>query len=280
MYDVMIIGSGPAGVSAALTAKARNLDLIWFGSRNLSRKITRAEKIVNYPGLTAVSGNEMKDAFLRQIEASGITLTEARVDSVYPMGESFMASAEGQIYEARSVILAVGMETAKVIPGEEEFLGRGVSYCATCDGNLYRGKRLAVVCTDPELEDEIAFLASLASHVTVYATYKTFSLEAENLSWKNGYPLEIGGTDRVESVTDRDGSEAADGVFFLEASISPGILLRGLETENGHIVVKRDQSTSVAGCFAAGDCTGRPYQYAKAVGEGNVALHSVLNYLK
>ncbi len=86
MYDLMIIGSGPAGISAALTAKARNLDFIWFGSRALSTKIEKAEKIMNYPGLSAVTGSEMQAAFLKQIDDCGITITEAQVNSIYDCG--------------------------------------------------------------------------------------------------------------------------------------------------------------------------------------------------
>ena len=140
MYDLMIIGSGPAGISAALTAKARNLNFIWFGSRALSTKIEKAEKIMNYPGLPAVTGSEMQSVFLKQIDDCGITITESQVNSIYDCGGYFAAGADNEIYEAKAVIMTVGMTTTREIEGEARLLGCGVSYCATCDGALYKNK--------------------------------------------------------------------------------------------------------------------------------------------
>ena len=165
MYDLLIIGSGPAGVSAALSAKARGLDFLWFGSRALSQKIEKAERIMNYPGLPAVTGAEMRSAFLSQIDAAGICILEERVNAVYDMGGYYTALVNDKLYDGRAVILATGVSNGREIPGESRLLGKGVSYCATCDGELYRGKRIAVVCTDPSLEEEIEFLAGLASEV-------------------------------------------------------------------------------------------------------------------
>jgi len=165
MYDLLIIGSGPAGVSAALSAKARNLDFLWFGSRALSPKITKAERVINYPGLPSITGTEMRDAFLRQTGSLGISILEERVNAVYDMGGYYTSVVNEKMYDAKAVILATGVSSCREIPGESRLLGRGVSYCATCDGGLYRGKRIAVVCTDSSLEEEIEFLADLASEV-------------------------------------------------------------------------------------------------------------------
>ena len=145
MYDLMIIGSGPAGISAALTAKARNLNFIWFGSRALSTKIEKAEKIMNYPGLPAVTGSEMQSVFLKQIDDCGITITESQVNSIYDCGGYFAAGADNEIYEAKAVIMTVGMTTTREIEGEARLLGCGVSYCATCDGAFFKNKTVAVV---------------------------------------------------------------------------------------------------------------------------------------
>lgn len=279
MYDLLIIGSGPAGVSAALSAKARNLNFLWFGSRNLSAKIEKAAQIMNYPGLPAVTGQDMRDVFFRQIDQAGIVLQELRIDSIFDMGGYYTACANDQMFEGRTVILATGVANAKEIPGESRLLGRGVSYCATCDGALYRGKEIAVVCTAPELEDEIAYLASLAKKVTVYTSYQQYHTFGDNIVHYVGYPSKIDGDSCAESLTCGGETIPVDGVFCLRESVSPAALLRGLELDGPHIVVDRQQRTSHPGCFAAGDCTGRPYQYAKAVGEGNVALHSAIDYL-
>lgn len=279
MVDLLIIGSGPAGISAALSAKARNLDFLWFGTKNLSPKIEKAERIMNYPGLSAVTGQEMQEAFLNQICQAEIELQEMRIDSIYDMGGYYAACANDQFFEGKSIILATGVANAKEIPGESRFLGKGVSYCATCDGALYRGKEIAVVCTEPELEEEIDYLASMAQHVTVFTNYPTDRIQGDNITHRLGYPGEIGGDSRVQWLTCGGEQILVDGVFCLRGSVSPAVLLRGLAMDGSHILVDRQQQTNLPGCFAAGDCTGRPYQYAKAVGEGNVALHSVIAYL-
>ena len=280
MYDLLIIGSGPAGVSAALSARARGLDFLWFGSRSLSQKIEKAERIVNYPGLPAVTGAEMRDAFLRQIDSLELAILEERVNAIYDMGGYYTAVVNDKMYEGKTVLLATGVSGSREIPGESRLLGRGVSYCATCDGDLYRGKRIAIVCTDPSLEEEIEFLAGLAAEVFLCTSYKDCGVRRDNVRHVVGYPTEILGEDRAAGLVCGGETVEADGVFCLRPCVAPAALLPGLAAEGGHIQVDRQQRTNLPGCFAAGDCTGRPYQYAKAVGEGNVALHSAVECLK
>ena len=279
MHDLIIIGSGPAGVSAALTAHARDLGFLWFGHADLSAKIEKAERIRNYPGLPDVTGQEMKESFLSQIEGIGLTLMPGQVTAIYPMGNYYAVSLGQEIHEARAILLATGMETSKAVPGETELLGKGVSYCATCDGFLYKQKNIAVACTSPKFEPEIEYLADIASQVTVFAAYKGCGIHRENTSVIQGYPTKVSGEGRVQAISHQGQEIPVEGVFFLKDSISPAVLLNGLQMEGAHIQVDRMQRTNLKGCFAAGDCTGRPYQYAKAVGEGNVALHSILEYL-
>ena len=202
------------------------------------------------------------------------------MDSVYDMGNYYIACVDENMYEGRSVILAMGVTGVKEIPGEMEFLGKGVSYCATCDGMLYKGKNIIVICTDSSQEEEIEYLAELADQVTVFTTYKEFSLEKENIQHITGYPERIEGEKRISGVIYDGKKIGTDGIFILKESVNPAAILPGIQVKDGHILVDRMQRTNLAGCFAAGDCTGRPYQYAKAVGEGNVALHSVLTFLK
>lgn len=280
MYDLLIIGSGPAGVSAALNARVRGLNFLWFGARSLSQKIEKAKCVMNYPGLPAVSGAEMRDAFLRQVDSLGIEILEERVNSIYDMGGYYTAVVNDRMYDGKAVILATGVSNSREIPGESRLLGKGVSYCATCDGELYRGKRIAVICTDPSLEEEIGFLAGLASEVFLCTSYKNCSVRRDNVRHVVGYPSEILGEDRAAGIVCGGEMVEVDGIFCLRPCVAPAALLPGLAAEGGHIRADRQQRTNLPGCFAAGDCTGRPYQYAKAVGEGNVALHSVLDYLK
>lgn len=279
MFDCAIIGTGAAGVSAALTLNALNKNFIWFGSEKLSFKIRTAEKIRNYPGFPSVSGTGLAEAFMRHVRAEGIAVTDKRVTGVYPTENGYTLLCDTLPYEAKTVILATGVESVKPIKGELDYVGRGVSYCATCDGFLYKGKKIAVVCTLKELEHEIEYLAALAGKVYAFPLYKNAELRAPNIETVSGMPLEITGDGRVGAVVLKDRTIPVDGVFLLKAAVSPSVLVAGLKTENGHVVINRACETNLSGLFAAGDCTGRPYQYAKAAGEGNVAAHAVNNYL-
>jgi thioredoxin reductase (NADPH) len=279
MYDCAIIGTGAAGVSAALTLKALNKNILWLGSKQLSSKIRSAEKIRNYPGLPFVSGEEMSKVFLKQTEDMGIEITEKTVTGVYAMGSYYAIASGEDMFEAKTVILTTGVESVKPMLGETEFVGRGVSYCATCDGFLYKDKTIGVLCTAKEMEHEIEYLAALAKKVYLVALYKEVGVKAENVELVGGMPVSIDGEKRVEKWTFKDKEIPLDGIFMLKNAVTPSVLVGGLKTENGQIVVDRTCATNLKGCFAAGDCTGRPYQYAKAVGEGNVAAHSVNAYL-
>ncbi|MCH5163619.1 MAG: NAD(P)/FAD-dependent oxidoreductase [Clostridiales bacterium] len=279
MYDCAIIGSGPAGVSAALTLKALSKNIIWFGNKGLSAKVKNAEKIRNYPGLSNVTGMEMQAAFLAQIEDMGLEITEKTVTAVCGMGDYYGILCDQEIFEAKTVILTIGVDAVKPIKGELEFMGRGVSYCATCDGFLYKGKKIAVICTSKELEHEIKYLCDLAAEVNLCPLYKDVEISADNLKIITDMPIEIYGVQRADKLIFKDKELSVDGIFMLKAAVVPSVLVAGLQAADGHVTVDRACKTNLKGCFAAGDCTGRPYQYAKAVGEGNVAAHSANEYL-
>ena len=279
MFDVAIIGSGPAGISAALTLSSLGRNIIWFGSRQLSEKIKKAEKILNYPGLSSVSGEQMREAFLAQIDDMSIDITEKTVTGVYDMGDYYGILCDQESFEAKTVIFATGVEAVKPIEGELEYLGRGVSYCATCDGFLYKGKTIGVVCTSKEHEHEIEYLADIAEKVILVPLYKDVSVDRENIETVVEMPRAVVGGMKAEGLAFADRTFELDGIFFLKSAITPSALLRDLQVVDGHIVVNRNCETNLPGCFAAGDCTGRPYQYVKAAGEGNVAAHSANKYL-
>lgn len=279
MFDTAIIGTGPAGISAALTLQALKKKIILFGSHQLSQKIRVAEKIRNYPGLPAVSGEQMQKAFLDQLAQMDIPITEKTVTGIYSMGTHYGILCDQELFEAKTIIMATGVEAVKPIPGELEFVGRGVSYCATCDGFLYKGKTIGVLCTTKDLEHEIEYLASLAAKVYLIPFYKNVQVSAENVEIMMQKPIAIEGGMKAEQLVFGDQTVAVDGVFMLKQAVAPSVLLYGLETEEGHIVVDRACRTNLPGCFAAGDCTGRPYQYVKAAGEGNVAAHSAVEHL-
>lgn len=278
--DIAIIGSGPAGISAALNAKIRNKSYYLFGSMALSDKVQRSERISNYPAIPDIGGAEFNSLLSKQLEQSGINITEKRITGIYNMGKYFALLSDMEEFDAKTVILATGVETVRPIPGERELLGRGVSYCATCDGNLYKEKTIAVVCDNAEMEEEVSYLSELAGNVYYLPLFKESTVESENMIKLSSPIVEIKGEERVSSVLLKNGEEIkVDGIFFLKQSISPTVLLRELEAEDGHVKVNRKLETNIKGCFAAGDCTGTPYQIAKAVGEGNVAVHSAIKYL-
>ena len=281
IYDTAIIGTGPAGVSAALTLKANDKNFIWVGSKSFSDKVGKAERIANYPGLPLVTGAEMNETFRRQCEELGIEIQDRMVTAIMSFGDHYALTAGSDFYEAYTVILTTGVTSVGMLPGEEELVGKGVSYCATCDGFLYRGKTIAVICTAKRFEHEVEFLAGLAEKVYYFPLYKEPGQFGENVEIMDDRAVRMnaeGG--RLSSLTLKSGEEVAvQGVFCLRQGVSLATLLPGLATEQGHIAVDRHMVTNLPGCFAAGDCTGRPYQYVKAAGEGNVAAHSAIEYL-
>ena len=279
-YDIAIIGTGPAGLSAALNAKIRKKNFIIFGYDNLSNKLIKAPKINNYLGLHGKTGLEVMNEFKSHIESMGIKITKERVNSIYAMGDYFALMAGDKTYESTSVILATGMEYTKPLKGEEELLGKGVGYCATCDAPLYRGKRVSIIGYNKEAEEEADFVSEIANEVFYVPMYRGPYNLKDDVQVLEGKPVEIIGENHVSSLKLENTEIDTDGVFLLKDAISPGQLVPGLEMEDGHIKVDRLMKTNIRGCFACGDCVGKPYQYIKSAGEGNVAALSAVSYLE
>lgn len=279
IYDVAIIGGGPAGASAAINAKLLDKNFIWLSACAISKKVKSAELVKNYLGLPAVTGAELGWTFLNHAQSMGIELYEEVVTGVYETGGKFALLAGNKDFEAKTVVLCLGVQTQKPIEGEEKFLGKGVSYCATCDGFMYRGKTIAVYSADKHFEGEIKFLCSVAKKVYVLPMYRDCEIKSENSEIILKQPVKVTGGLRAEALEFKDGKISVDGVFILRNSVAPETLVHGLKTDGGHIMVDRAMRTNIDGIFAAGDCTGRPYQYIKSAGEGNVALHSAVEYL-
>ena len=279
-YDVAIIGTGPAGLEAAITAKVRNKNVLLIGNRSLSSKVEKAHTVLNYLGLPEVSGEDMQKSFLKHIDQMGITITEDKITTVYAMGEFFSLQGNGEMYEADSVILACGMSVAKPFTGEIENLGSGVSYCATCDAALYRGKTAIVVGYSEKEEAEAKFLAEVADKVTYVQMYEGEGELGSNIEIVKGAKvLSIERNGAKMSLSLDCGKLEADGIFILRENVAPSQLVPGLSIEDNHVVVDRSLKTNLPGLFACGDITGAPYQYIKAAGEGNVAALSAVNYL-
>ena len=278
-YDIAIIGTGPAGLEAAITAKVRNKNLILFGSKDSSVKVSKAHTVLNYLGLPNISGEEMQKAFLDHVSSMGIEITEEQITAVYAMGERFMIQGAVNMYEAKSVILATGVTAAKPYPNEEALLGRGVSYCATCDAALYKGKTAVVIAGSEREEAEADFLAEYAAHVYYIPLYREAVQVRDTIEVIREKPIAIIGTDKVEKLKTDQREIETDGIFILREAVAPGRLVPGLETDGPHVRVNADMSTSIPGCFAAGDIAGLPYQYIKSAGQGNTAALSAVSYL-
>ena len=278
-YDIAIIGTGPAGLSAALNAKIRNKKFIIFGSNNLSSKISKAPKVSNYLGLPNMTGKDLIDSYKNHMKEMEIEITEERINNVYAMGDYFGLMVNQKMYEATSIILATGVAFTKPIKGEMEFLGKGVGYCATCDAPLYKGKTVAIVSSNEEGEHEANYVSELASKVYYIPLYKAEYKLNDNIEVINKRPTEVLGDEKVNKLMFKDMELETDGVFFLRDAISPSQLVPGLEEEDGHIKCDRNMATNIPGCFAAGDCIGKPYQYIKSAGEGNIAALSAVSYL-
>ena len=282
-YDIAIIGSGVAGVSAAINARIRNKNLIIFGNKDLSNKLVKASKINNYLGFSNISGIELKNHFEQHLSDMDITIQEEKVTTIVPMGDYFSilskAGTEDKMYEASSIILAMGVNFGKPLPGEDTYLGKGVGYCATCDAPLYKGKTVAIVAYSKKDEEEAEYVASLAEKVYYVPMYKDEVQVPDNITIIKDTPVAIKGNEFVEVLELKNQSFKTDGIFLLRDSTPPGQLLVGLEMDGNHIKVDRAMTTNFSGCFAAGDIVGTPYQYIKAAGEGNIAALSAVSYL-
>ncbi|MBD7912572.1 NAD(P)/FAD-dependent oxidoreductase [Clostridium cibarium] len=278
-YDIAIIGTGVAGLSAALNAKIRNKKFIIFGGEEVSNKLVKAHKINNYLGLYGKSGTELKNEFMSHLQSMDIQITKEKINNVYPMGDYYALMANDKMYEATSIILATGVNFGKPFKGEDELLGKGVGYCATCDAPLYKNKVVTIIAYNKHEEDEANFISTIASKVYYIPMYKEEVEVDSSIEIVNDLPIEILGDKVVEKLILKNREIITDGIFILRESISPEQLVPGLRIEDRHVEVDRLMKTNLKGCFAAGDIVGTPYQYIKAAGEGNIAALSAVAYI-
>ncbi|MBQ8537644.1 MAG: NAD(P)/FAD-dependent oxidoreductase [Clostridia bacterium] len=281
MFDLAIIGAGPAGLSAAITARMRNLSCVVTGADNRSGWLLKAHRLDNYPGMPRVSGQDLLNVFTQQAKDLGAEFVSGVVRQVMPTGKHFMLLCESELIEARSVILAMGAARPKPLPGEAENLGTGVSYCATCDGMFFKGKQVAVLSASAQGGHEAGFLAGLAAQVDYYAlkSHETDALD-DRIAVKSLSPAAIERRDGRMVLHCKAGEERAyDGIFVFRPAVAMDQLLPTLQMDGAFVTVDRRMATNLPGIFACGDVTGQPLQVAKAVGEGNVAAISCADYL-
>ncbi len=300
LYDVIILGSGPAGLSAAVYAERARLDTLVIEEKPLSGgQILDTYEVDNYPGLPGISGFELGQKFREHADKLGTEFVNEQVIEIKDLGEKKQVITGKKTYEARTLILATGARHRKLmVPGEEAFTGRGVSYCATCDGAFFREKTVAVVGGgDVALEDAL-FLARACCKVYLIHRRDAFRgarilqervRQTENIELKmNCKVTEIHGEEQVSSVTLHHNIEETEhelqvqGVF-IAVGISPNTAALDQfmdQDEQGYIVAGEDTKTSVPGIFAAGDVrTKQLRQVITAAADGANAVTSVERYL-
>ena len=256
MYDVIIIGAGPAGLSAAINVRQRGGSAAVIGVAMENNPLWKAERIDNYLGMPGLSGEQMLTDFYRHAKDAGVELIENRVLNTFYTDGTWMVSAGSDVYSAFALVFAGGITRGKPFPGEEAHIGAGVSYCATCDGMLYRGRDVAVIGFGEADRKEAEYLEQIGCRVTY--------LEKPGQA-------EIIGDGQVSGLIADGVHIPVSCVFILRPSLAPSSLFPGLELDGNYIKTDRNMATNLPALFAAGDCTGTPLQVAKSVGEGMIA---------
>lgn len=274
MLDLAIIGGGPAGLSAAIEARMRGLSVTVVAREDAKGGLSLAPLIENYPACPNVTGLQLLSKMKAHAQGLGTSFHNGKVTSILPTSEGYALGIGNDFLEATYILLATGAKQPKLLPGEAELIGGGVSYCATCDGMLYRGKDVAVLAESAHAVSEANFLAGVAGSVFY------FGLPDENLhpeirpvNEKITEVLSEGG--QITGVRTREGLYPTQGLFIEREQMALSTLLSGLEMDGRFIRVDREMRTNLPRAFAAGDCVGGPLQVSKAVGDGCVAAYVI-----
>ncbi len=302
LYDCIIVGGGPAGLTAGLYCARAKLNTLLFEKGTLGGQIALTDLVENYPGFPeGISGKELTKKFKEQAERFGLQILKKEVIKLEKVGKEIVLHLRtGELVRSKSVILAVGSNPRRLgVPGEEEFLNRGVSYCATCDGALFEGVPVAVIGGGDSATQESLFLTRFASKV--YLVHRRDQLRAQkHLQEKvfsnpkitfvpNKVVEEIKGGDFVEKLLLRDTKDNSlselpvEGVFiFIGLEPNTGFLKGTIDLDDkGYIITDQRMRTSMEGVFAAGDCrSGATGQVAVAVGEGCISAIEAERYIE
>ena len=283
-FDLIVIGQGPAGISAAVYAVRSGLKVLVISRDRGS--LEKAEKIENYYGfIDPVSGPDLLDRGMAQANRLGVEALEAEVTGVTWMDDFNVDTTMGS-FVAVSIVLALGMPRRKAsVSGLGEFEGRGVSYCATCDGFFYRGKKVAVIGNGEYAVKEADELRHFASEVVILTNgrpLESASPDPAILVDQRKLIKAEGDDDKIRRLVTEDGPIEIDGVFVAEGTASAlDIALKlGLDNDGKVILTDGNQQTNLPGLFAAGDCTGGLLQVAVAVGEGAKAGMAAAGYVR
>ena len=283
MFDVIIIGGGPAGISASLYTKRGNKEILIINSENST--LQEVNKIENYYGFKdGINGKELYKIGIKQAENLGIEVKTEEVLNIKINEKEFEVITNKNTYKSKAVIIAVGNKKNKVkIKGIKEFEGKGVSYCAICDGFFYRNKEVAVIGSGNYAISETNDLINIAKKVTILTNgEKAPEFRADNVEINSKPIEEIDGKDKVEKVTFYDRTSInADGIFVAQGTAGGFELAKklGLLIKDNHIIVNENMETNIKGIYACGDCTGGLMQISKSVYQGMVAGLEVIKFL-
>lgn len=282
MYDVIVIGAGPAGVSLSVYLKRSNTNVMVLD--NGKSNVRKAKTIDNYYGFTSIDGESLYQRGLDQLKEIDIPLT---IDEVVKIEkeDKFRVYTKENMYEAKIVVLATGIQRARaVISNIKDYESKGVSYCATCDGFFYRNKKIAVVGYGNLAYDEIKYLKNVTNDITLFTNGKDIECSFDDLSIEiNEVKInKIIGEKKVESLELADGSfKEADGIFIansLNATAFSSTL--GLELDDKFIKVNDEYMTNLDNLYAIGDIVGEPMQIGKAVSDGIILSKTIIKYLR
>lgn len=281
-YDVIVIGMGPAGVSAALYTHRAGMNTLVIGGENSA--LMKAEKIDNYYGISkSTSGRELFEAGVNQLEENGIDTENGQVVSIEWDGEYKVKTTQNE-YSGISVILTTGTSRrAPKIQGLTEFEGRGVSYCAVCDGFFYRGKTVAVLGEGEYAAEEASYLKNLAGKTYILTNGMEAVKQIEGVEYITAKIIQVKGSQTVEQIVFEDGSSIdADGMFVAIGVAGATDFARklGCEISGNSIAVDENCATNLPGLYAAGDNTGGMLQVAKAVYQGAVAATDSIKFVR
>ena len=275
IYDVIIIGAGPAGISAGLyTQRANKKTLIIYNEKS---SLEKASKIENYYGFpNGISGKELYQNGIMQAKNLGIELKKEEVIKIEKIKETFEVSTSNRKYISRNVILATGnKKNTPDIKGIKELEGKGISYCAICDGFFYRGKDVAVLGIGDYAISEVNDLLNVANKITILTNKKKVpDFRAENVKVETRGVIAVKGENQLESIELEDGTKLeVDGLFVAQGVAGSTDFARklGALVKDNKIVVSDKMETTIQGLYACGDCVGSIYQIAKAINEGMIA---------
>jgi len=296
-YDTIILGGGPAGLTAGIYTARHGLKTLILDSNELGGRALQAHRVENFPGFPeGLTGRELMERFIAQAERFGVDFSRETAIGLSSMGDAKVVMTRKGLYEARTVIVATGMQRKQLsVPGEMEYKGRGVSYCAICDGPFFAGKVVAVVGPGEEAVEEALRMAEIADKVYAIPGKDGYKEGVElleelrrndNIEVVEGVNvIGIGGDSTVTQI-ELDGGPGelkVDGVFVILNHVSTPDLVAhaGIRTdESGCILVDREQRTNIKGVFAAGDCVCGGTQIVTAAGEGGRAALSAMRYIR